>query len=252
MAATPVLITPLPWIEIECANLSLIPHPSPCPVARLSVRNYEYNTFVRLGLSYMCLFLLLGPTLVAAPGSFWIHLSPCPFQALGPCLSHSPLLDLRVTHYPDSQACSFSEPTATPSQIENSPGRGHGSSPALLMGSSGLLCRGAEPRSGRLGTMAGSSSGPLLLGSVLRTYLLYLSSGIVPCSAFQSCSEPQPPALCHIATGHSPEVALSLYSWHLQCLTHSSLSMFLLSYLVSGSSLSLEMLFHRWTLQTST
>lgn len=78
-------------MEIECANLSLIPHPSPCPAARLSIRNYEYNPFVQLGLSFMqfpatCVSSChLGPAL-----TWWLPLDPFgftsapgPYQALG-------------------------------------------------------------------------------------------------------------------------------------------------------------------------
>lgn len=100
--------------------------------------------------------------------------------------------------------------------------------------------------------MAGSGSGPLLVGSVLRTWLLYLASGVVPCSAFQFCSEPQPPTLCQIASRHSLEVDLRLDSWHVQYLIYSNLLMLLLLYLVSGLSHSLEMLFHGYDLQTFT
>lgn len=40
----PDLVT-LPWIEIECANLSLIPHPPHVLLISLSVRSYDYNPF---------------------------------------------------------------------------------------------------------------------------------------------------------------------------------------------------------------
>lgn len=84
MAPTRDLVTPLPWIEIKCAKLSLIPyHPHVLPLS-LSMRSYEYNPFSQSGphshavSSYMCFLLLSRPclNLVAPPGTFWILISP--------------------------------------------------------------------------------------------------------------------------------------------------------------------------------
>lgn len=163
MAATPLLIRPLPWMEIGCANLSLIPHPSPCPAARLSVRNYEYNPFVKrpqlhMVSSYLCFFLLSRAcfNLVAPPGSFWSHINPLSLPGTGILSVLLPPLNLRVpccaqeatpSSLPalaGSHTCGSSEPTAPPSQVENNPGRGHRSSPALLVVSLQLSCAVAQ------------------------------------------------------------------------------------------------------------
>lgn len=45
MAITSDLVTPLPWMEIECVNLSLITHRSHVLLPSLSMRSYEYNPF---------------------------------------------------------------------------------------------------------------------------------------------------------------------------------------------------------------
>ena len=89
-AATPDLVTPLPWMEIECANLCLIPH---CPhVLLLSFQSGTMNiTICQSGpqlhtvSSYMYLFLLSRPSLnlVAPPGSFWIPISPSSLPGAG-------------------------------------------------------------------------------------------------------------------------------------------------------------------------
>lgn len=95
MAPIPDLVTPLPWMEIECANLPLIPHPPHVLLLSLSVRSYEYNTFSQSA-SFSCVFFCcLDPSL-----AWWLHLGPFGFPLtsfLGSCQSCFPLPNLRVT-----------------------------------------------------------------------------------------------------------------------------------------------------------
>lgn len=82
-------------MEIECANLPLIPHPPHVLLLSLSVRSYEYNPFSQ-STSFSCVFFCcLDPSL-----AWWLHLGPFGFPLasfLGSCQSCFPLPNLRVT-----------------------------------------------------------------------------------------------------------------------------------------------------------
>lgn len=106
--------------------------------------------------SYLCLYLLSKAcfNLVAPPGSFRSHISPLSLPGTGILSVLLPPLNLRVpccaqeatpSFLPAlARICSSFEPTAPPSQVENNPGRGHRSSPALLVVSLQVSCAVAQ------------------------------------------------------------------------------------------------------------
>lgn len=138
--------------------------------------------FLNLGLIFMCLFLLSRPylSLVALPGTFWIPISPLPgilSVLLSPPQPEGNLLctggHSLFSSFPDPHIWGPLSPQLLYPKL----------STAAALFSLGVSFRflhfGPGPRSNIVGTMSGSRSAPLLVGLILRTWLL-LSSSVIP------------------------------------------------------------------------